>query len=139
MGFTEDGLASAVRVAKLWQVERWPRQGDILYPVLMLGKLPMRVKSQWSIAFAYRTFSIKVDVDCIEQEESQQLRWLSLNRFNLLSLNYNDDGARDGTPWRQWLDGFLAQDGIDRPARAELMCYPRVLGYSFNPLSMWYA
>lgn len=88
--------------------------------------------------FAYRTFSIKVDLDCIEQEE-QGLRWFSLNRFNLVSLNYKDHGPRDGTPWRQWIDGFLAQYDVERPARVELVCYPRVLGYSFNPLSMWYA
>ncbi len=88
--------------------------------------------------FAYRTFSIKIDIDCIEQE-MQTLRWLSLNRFNLVSLNYQDHGPRDGTPWRQWVDVFLAQYGIERPARVELICYPRILGYSFNPLSMWYA
>lgn len=88
--------------------------------------------------FAYRTFSIKVDLDCIEQE-AQKLRWLSLNSFNLVSLNYKDHGPRDGTPWRQWADDFLAQYGVERPARVELVCYPRILGYSFNPLSMWYA
>ena len=88
--------------------------------------------------FAYRTFSIKVDIDCIERE-AQQLRWLSVNRFNLVSLNYKDHGPRDGTPWRQWIDGFLAQYDVARPARVELVCYPRILGYSFNPLSMWYA
>ena len=88
--------------------------------------------------FAYGTFSIKIDIDCIEQE-AQQLRWLSMNRFNLVSLQYKDHGPRDGTPWRQWVDGFLAQYGVERPARVELMCYPRILGYSFNPLSMWYA
>ncbi len=105
---------------------------------LYVGQVAHARKKPVEYRFAYRTFSIKVDVDCIEQE-SQQLRWLSLNRFNLLSLNYKDHGARDGTPWRQWLDGFLAQYGIARPARAEFICYPRVLGYSFNPLSMWYA
>jgi DUF1365 family protein len=88
--------------------------------------------------FAYRSFSIKIDIDCIEQE-AHSLRWLSVNRFNLVSLKYQDHGPRDGTPWRQWIDGFLAQYGVARPARVELICYPRILGYSFNPLSMWYA
>ena len=105
---------------------------------LYVGQVVHARKKPVEYRFAYRTFSIKVDLDCIEQE-AQPLRWLSLNRFNLLSLNYKDHGPRDGTPWRQWLDGFLAQYGIERPARAELVCYPRVLGYSFNPLSMLYA
>ncbi len=105
---------------------------------LYLGRVAHARKQPVQYRFAYRTFSIKVDLDCIEQE-AQSMRWLSLNRFNLVSLNYHDHGARDGTPWRQWLNGFLAQYGVERPARAELVCYPRVLGYSFNPLSMWYA
>lgn len=105
---------------------------------LYRGQVAHARKQPLQYRFAYRTFSIKVDLDAIEQE-AQQLRWLSLNRFNLVSLNYRDHGARDGTPWRPWLDNFLAGYGVERPARAELLCYPRVLSYSFNPLSMWYA
>ena len=105
---------------------------------LYIGHVAHARKKPVEYRFAYRTLSIKVDIDCIEQE-TQQLRWLSLNRFNLVSLNYKDHGSRDGTPWRQWIDGFLAQYQIERPARVELICYPRILGYSFNPLSMWYA
>ena len=105
---------------------------------LYIGHVAHARKKPVEYRFAYRTLSIKVDIDCIEQE-TQQLRWLSLNRFNLVSLNYKDHGSRDGTPWRLWIDGFLAQYQIERPARVELICYPRILGYSFNPLSMWYA
>ena len=105
---------------------------------LYIGQVAHARKKPVEYRFAYRTLSIKVDIDCIEQE-AQALRWLSLNRFNLVSLNYKDHGPRDGTPWRQWIDAFLAQYAIERPARVELICYPRILGYSFNPLSMWYA
>ena len=105
---------------------------------LYVGQVAHARKHPVEYRFAYRTLSIKIDIDCIEQE-TQSLRWLSLNRFNLVSLNYKDHGPRDGTPWRQWIDGFLAQYDIARPARVELVCYPRILGYSFNPLSMWYA
>jgi len=88
--------------------------------------------------FAYKTVSIKVDLDTIEQEVAAE-PLLSLNRFNWISLSFKDHGPRDGTPWRQWIDGFLVDYGIARPARVELICYPRILGYSFNPLAMWYA
>lgn len=105
---------------------------------LYVGQVAHARQQPVEYRFAYRSFSIKIDIDCIEQE-AQQLRCLSVNRFNLVSVNYKDHGSRDGTPWRQWIDAFLAQYGIARPARVELICYPRILGYSFNPLSMWYA
>lgn len=88
--------------------------------------------------FKYATTSIKVDIDQIQQE-SAKLRWLSFNRFNLVSLNERDHGPRDGTPWREWIDGFFTQYHLSSPARVELICYPRILGYAFNPLAMWYA
>ena len=70
---------------------------------LYVGQVAHARKQPVEYRFAYRTFSLKVDLDEIAQE-SQKLRWLSLNRFNLVSLNYKDHGARDGTPWRQWLE-----------------------------------
>lgn len=88
--------------------------------------------------FKYATTSIKVDIDQIQQE-SDKLRWLSFNQFNLVSINERDHGARDGTSWREWINGFLAEYDLARPARVELICYPRILGYAFNPLAMWYA
>ncbi|MDY0137906.1 MAG: DUF1365 domain-containing protein [Thiomicrospira sp.] len=88
--------------------------------------------------FHYKTLSLKIDIDSFEQE-TRALRWLSFDRFNLFSVKLKDHGARDGRPWREWIDDFLAQYGIARPAKVELLCYPRILGYSFNPLAMWYA
>lgn len=90
--------------------------------------------------FRYGVFSIKVDIDAIETEK-QKLRWLSLNKFNLFSLHYADYGARKkGEHWRVWLNQLLAEYGIKEPAfKAELVCFPRYLGITFNPLAMWYA
>lgn len=89
--------------------------------------------------FSYGVMSIKVDVDQIEAE-IQNVSGLSLNRFNLLSLYYKDYGARDGSPWRPWMEALLKEYGVQRrPARIELVCFPRFLGKVFNPLAMWYA
>lgn len=105
---------------------------------LYVGNVMHVRKKPVEYQFNYGTLSIKIDIDRIEAE-ADALRWLSLNRFNLVSLNYKDHGPRDGTPWRLWIDPFLAQYQVEKPARVELICYPRVLGYSFNPLAMWYA
>ena len=38
-----------------------------------------------------------------------------------------------------WLDALLAEHGIaDATGEAWLHCYPRVLGYTFKPVSFWY-
>lgn len=90
--------------------------------------------------FNYKVFNLKVDIDCIETE-SEQLKWLSINRFNLISLFTKDYGARDpAISWRKWADKLFADYGLPYPAdRIELVCSPRMLGVTFNPLAIWYA
>lgn len=90
--------------------------------------------------FRYGVISLRVDIDRIEQEASA-LKALSLNRFNLFSLNFADYGARKkDQAWRVWADGLLAEYGLPEPAhRIELVCFPRFMNITFNPLAMWYA
>ncbi|WP_240693213.1 DUF1365 domain-containing protein [Thiomicrorhabdus indica] len=89
--------------------------------------------------FRYSVMSLKVDVDRIE-EEAQSVKGFSVNRFNWLSVHFKDYGARDGSNWRQWLESLLKQYGVQqKPEKIELVCFPRVLGWAFNPLAMWYA
>ena len=87
--------------------------------------------------FTYKVFGLLIDIDLIEQEASS-LRWLSLERFNLLSLRKQDHGPRDGTAWRPWVEQTLSDAGIHNVSRIRLSCFPRVLGYGFNPISVWY-
>jgi len=86
--------------------------------------------------FVYRVFSLLLDLDALEQTGT---RWLSIGRFNLFSFYPADHGPRDGSPLRPWIDRVLAARGIDLDGgRVKLLCFPRVLGYGFNPLSLWY-
>lgn len=89
-------------------------------------------------AFRYGVFSLKADLDQIENQAAN-LRWLGFNRFNLVSFHQRDYGPRDGSNLRVWVDNFLAEYGVERPTRVEILSYPRILGYAFNPLVMWYA
>ena len=88
--------------------------------------------------FAYRVFSLLVDLDRLD--EAHRRHWLfSHNRFNLLAFHNRDHGPKDGSALRPWIDGQLQQAGIDLAGgRVQLLCYPRVLGYVFNPLSVWF-
>ena len=86
----------------------------------------------------YRVFSLYVDLDELPAL-SERLWFFSHNRWNLFSFVDRDFGARDGTALRPWLDDRLAEAGIDLEGGAvRLLCFPRLLGYVFNPLTIWY-
>ena len=90
-------------------------------------------------ALSYRVFSLLLDVDKID-ELAGALRTFSRNRFNLLSFHDRDHGSGDGTPAGVQARSVLAKAGIGlEGGRILLLAYPRVLGYVFNPLSVYYA
>ncbi|MCP1673025.1 DUF1365 family protein [Natronocella acetinitrilica] len=88
--------------------------------------------------FRYRLFQLLLDIDTIDRD-LRALRLLSRNRFNVFSFHDRDHGPKDGTALRPWIDATLARFGLDLAGgRVRLLCMPRVLGYGFNPLSVWY-
>ena len=63
---------------------------------------------------------------------------LPRNRFGLISFFDRDhgDGRADSLAW---LDDLLVREGVtDAAGEVWLHCYPRVLGYTFKPVSFWY-
>ena len=88
--------------------------------------------------FSYKVFSVLLDLDRLE-EAAQSSLFFSVNRFNLLSFHQKDHGHRDGSDLRLHVDRLLAKEGLEAPARVLLLAYPRMLGYGFNPLSVYYA
>ncbi|MGB0697654.1 MAG: DUF1365 domain-containing protein [Rhodospirillaceae bacterium] len=90
----------------------------------------------------YRVFSALLDLDDLDRLD-QELRWFSRNRFNLLSFYDRDHGLHkdpsEGGAIRDHVDGVLRQAGIDPTGlRVHLLCYPRMLGYVFNPLCVYF-
>lgn len=87
--------------------------------------------------FRYRVFTLLIDLDELPAL-AKGLRWLSHNRFNLMSLYDRDHGDRPGEGLRAWAERTLGACGISPPrGRIELLCFPRLFGYVFNPLSLW--
>lgn len=85
--------------------------------------------------FTYRVFSLLLDLDALDRLPGR----LPLGRFGPISFHPEDHGPRDGSPLRPWADRVLTERGIDlEGGRIRLLCFPRVLGYGFNPLSLWY-
>ena len=89
-------------------------------------------------SFEYRIFTMLIDIDEIDAIAAR-LRLFSHNRFNLFGLSDSDHGSRDGAGLRRWIDQQLAAAGIDLAGGSiMLLSFPRVLGYTFDPLTIWY-
>jgi len=105
---------------------------------LYLGKVMHRRLRPMQHRFVYRVFSVLLDLDNLESLD-RRLRLFRVNGWSLFSFLERDHGPRDGTPLRPWIDGKLSEAGIDlRGGTIKLHCFPRILGYAFNPLTIWY-
>lgn len=88
--------------------------------------------------FRYRAFWLLVDLDELAVLTAR-LKLFSHNRFNLFALHETDLGDGGPTPLRVQAERLLAEAGIDIAGGAiRLLCMPRTLGYSFNPISIYY-
>lgn len=88
--------------------------------------------------FSYGIFQILVDVDRLDGAFAG-LRLIRIGRLGPFSFDARDHGARDGTALRGWVEARLAQAGIAASAaRIRLLTFPRVLGFVFNPLSIFF-
>lgn len=87
----------------------------------------------------YRVFWLLLDLDQIDAL-GERLRLFSRGRFNLLGFHDRDHGdAGDSRPLRAQIEGLLSQAGVQAGGRIELLTMPRVLGFVFNPISVYYA
>lgn len=88
--------------------------------------------------FVYRVFYLLLDIDRID-EASCGLRLFSHNRFNLLAFHDRDHGSHQTGALRSWAEQVLRDAHIDLAGgRIRLLCMPRLFGYAFNPISLWY-
>ena len=89
-------------------------------------------------ALKYRAFWMLFDLDELASL-SRSRKLFSHNRFNLFSFYDHDHGDSSGTPLHTQVVAHLKQAGIATdggPIR--LLCLPRILGYAFNPISIFF-
>jgi DUF1365 family protein len=87
----------------------------------------------------YRVFSLLIDLDELEALSSR-LRYLGVDRFALFSFFNRDHGnLKPGESLKDWALGHVAEAGFDTAGmRVEVLCYPRIFGYVFNPLTVYF-
>jgi uncharacterized protein len=88
--------------------------------------------------FSYRVMSLLIDLDRLGAADRQSPLF-GINRMAVYSFNEADHGERDGSSLRGYAQRCAAEHSIDLTGgRVQLLCYPRLLGYTFNPLSMYF-
>ena len=88
--------------------------------------------------FSYRVMSLLIDLDRLD-EADRQSPLFGVNRAALYSFHEADHGKRDGSSLRAHAASRAAEHGIDLAGgKVLLLCYPRLLGFAFNPLSVYF-
>lgn len=105
---------------------------------LYRGRVRHTRVSPFHHSFSYRVFYGLFDIDMLDELDSS-LRWFSVGRFNLLSFDPGVHGPADGSALRPWVESTLRRAGVDlEGGKIYLLAFPRILGYVFNPISVWY-
>ncbi len=85
----------------------------------------------------YRVFSALLDLDDIDGLDAR-CRFFSRGRFNLFSFHDQDYGDGKPADIAAYIRETLADHGVDGAGRLLLLCYPRMLGFAFTPLAVYY-
>lgn len=86
----------------------------------------------------YHVFTLLLDLDEIP-ELARRLPLFAYNRWAPVAFYDRDHGPTTGAPLRPWVEAQLRDAGVacdGGPIR--LLCYPRIFGYVFNPLSVYF-
>ena len=99
--------------------------------VMHLRLRPTRHRLRYSI------FYLLLDLDEVDSLAGR-LRLFSHNRFNLFSFHDRDHGEGATLSSREWVQRQLRDAGIESGGPIRLLTLPRILGYAFNPLSIYF-
>jgi uncharacterized protein len=90
-------------------------------------------------SFTHRIAMLEVDIDRLDEADGLS-HLFSVERGNVISFRSDDHGARSAAvPLRLWAEARYAEAGIDLDGGAiRLVTFPRVLGYGFAPISLWF-
>jgi hypothetical protein len=107
-----------------------------MQPQILFGRVFHCRRRPVRHAFAYPVFFLRIPLSAMARAGRGIF---SVDRWNLLALHGRDHGPRDGSPLEPWVRSQLARAGV-RGADGEivLQAFPRVLGYVFNPIAIFY-
>ena len=102
--------------------------------------------ARWSTAasaprptsYATASFPLLLDLDELE-ELDRSLKLFGHNRRAVFNFDDRDHGSGERSGLKDWVRGQLEAAGLWSPGmRIAVLCYPRVFGYVFNPLTVYF-
>ncbi|HVY89845.1 MAG TPA: DUF1365 domain-containing protein, partial [Hyphomonadaceae bacterium] len=89
--------------------------------------------------FSHAIAMLEIDVDRLE-EASRISPLFGVNRAAVIAFDEKDHGDRNtSVSLRAWAEARLAEAGVSLEGGAiRLVTFPRVLGYGFAPISLWF-
>ena len=105
---------------------------------LWIGRTAHVREQPFRRAFHHRVAMIEIDIDRLD-DAANSSSFFSVNAFNLVSFHTRDHGSRDGGSLRDWAMQRYDEAGLDlADGSIRLVTFPRVCGYGFAPISIWY-
>jgi DUF1365 family protein len=109
----------------------------VLSSGLYVGQVTHRRLRPRKHSLRYRTFALLLDLDELSGLD-RRLRLFSHNAFNLFSFFDRDYGC-GSAPLRRQIEAHAARSGLQLDGgRIRLLTMPRILGYAFNPISVYF-
>jgi len=104
-------------------------------PRILMGHVMHRRLRPAVNAFVYPVMYVQLPLRHLEKAKCLVF---GVDRFNLFSFYTRDHGPRDGRPLLPWIESLLREHGLPIGGEIVLQTFPRLLGYVFNPVSLWY-
>ncbi|MEP6702376.1 MAG: DUF1365 domain-containing protein [Betaproteobacteria bacterium] len=103
-------------------------------PELILGEVIHHRTRPVEHRLEYSVFCLRIPVTAIP---ALPRFGLPAGRFGWVTFSERDHGPRDGSPIEAWIRRILAEHQVEADGEIELVCFPRMLGYAFKPVSFW--
>jgi DUF1365 family protein len=111
---------------------------SILNSRLYQAQIYHRRRRPRSHRLRYGAFYALLDLDELDWLH-RRIKWFSYNSFNIFSFHDRDHGPGTNEPLRPWIERHLQQAGVDlEGGRIQTLCLPRIFGYVFNPITVYY-
>jgi hypothetical protein len=82
---------------------------------------------------------LRLDLDEIEGNTHQiNPQLFGINCWRPVSFHFKDYGPHDGSALSVWIKNILLKNEITGVQKIYLQSFPRLFGYAFNPISVWY-
>lgn len=104
---------------------------------LYVGPVTHRRFKPKTHALSYRVFMLLLDLDELPDLFSR-LKLLRPGRLGLMSFRARDHGDKAHDDLKTYVSARLSEAGVAGGGPIRLLCMPRVLGYGFNPLSVYF-